>query len=156
MARRTEQNAPGRSPWWRTFIVVPAAILPLLPSASCPVCLAAYAGVLSSFGLGFLFRDPVQRSLIIVFLSISVASVGWATRRHRNIGPITTAVSGSFAIVIGRVLGSVPWLVYFGVPCVVVAAVWNLILKGASTHNGQEQKVNSHDRSRLPACDRSN
>lgn len=137
MPRRTEQNAPGRSPWWRTFIVVPAAILPLLPSASCPVCLAAYAGVLSSFGLGFLFRDPVQRPLIILFLSISVASIGWATRQHRSIGPIATAASGSFAIVVGRVLGSVPWLVYLGVPCVVAAAAWNLILKGSSTRNGQ-------------------
>ncbi len=137
MARRTEQDVPGRSPWWRAFIVAPAAILPLLPSASCPVCLAAYAGVLSSFGLGFLFRDPVQRPLIILFLSISVASIGWATRQHRNIGPIAAVVLGSFAIVAGRILVSAPWLVYVGVPCVVVAAAWNLVLKGSSTRNGQ-------------------
>ncbi len=109
--------------------VIPAAVLALLPSASCPVCLAAYAGLLSSLGLGFLFNDRVQKPLIVLFVSISVASIAWAIRRHGRFGPCLVVLAGSIAIVAGRVIWSVPWAVYLGVPSVVVAALWNLILK---------------------------
>ncbi len=119
----------GRARWWRELAVVPAAILPLLPSASCPVCLAAYAGVLSSLGLGFLFADEVQKPLIVVFLAISVASIAWAARLYRRSGPLLAAAVGIAAILAGRIVGDFPWAVYIGVPCMIVAAAWNLILK---------------------------
>lgn len=45
---------PPRRPWLRSLALVPGAVLSLLPAAQCPFCIAAYAGVLSSLGLGFL------------------------------------------------------------------------------------------------------
>ncbi len=119
----------GSARWWRELAVMPAAILSLLPSASCPVCLAAYAAVLSSFGLGFLFKDEVQKPLIVLFLAISVVSIAWAARLYRRPGPLLAAAAGTAAILAGRIVGDVPWAVYVGVPCVIAAAVWNLILK---------------------------
>ncbi len=119
----------GSARWWRELAVVPAAILSLLPSASCPVCLAAYAAVLSSLGLGFLFKDEVQRPLIVLFLAISVASIAWAARSYRRSGPLLAVAAGTVAIVAGRIAGDFPWAVYAGIPCVIVAAAWNLILK---------------------------
>ncbi len=126
----------GTARWWRELAVVPAAILSLLPSASCPICLAAYAAVLSSLGLGFLFADEVQKPLIVLFLAISVASIAWAARLYRRPGPLLAAAAGTVAILAGRIVGDFPWAVYAGVPCVIVAAGWNLILK----------------RNTLPAC----
>ncbi len=119
----------GSARWWRELAVVPAAILSLLPSASCPVCLAAYAAVLSSLGLGFLFKDEVQKPLIVLFLAISVASIAWAARLYRRPGPLLAVAAGTVAILAGRIVGDFPWAVYIGVPCVIVAAAWNLILK---------------------------
>lgn len=120
----------SRPAWHRALMVVPAAVLPLLPSATCPVCLAAYAGVLSSLGLGFLLNDQVQRPLILVFLGITVVSVAWAATRYRRFSPLLLVLSGSVAIVAARIVWNVPSLVYLGVVFLVAGAVWNLLSKG--------------------------
>ncbi len=113
----------------QTLIAIPAAVLPLLPSFSCPVCVAAYAGLLSSLGLGFLLTDRIQRPLIVAFLVVSVASVGWAARRYKKIGPFALTLVGSAAIIAGRVVWSVTPMLYVGVMCLVAGTIWNLILK---------------------------
>ncbi len=125
------ESAPrrGRPAWVQTIIAVPAAALPLLPSFSCPVCVAAYAGLLSSLGLGFILTDRVQRPLIVAFLIVSVASVGWATKQCNRVGPFLLVLLGSVAIVAGRLVWSVTPALYVGVVCLVAGTVWNLILK---------------------------
>lgn len=120
---------PDRPAWRQTLVAIPAAVLPLLPSFSCPVCLAAYAGVLSSLGLGFVFTPQVQRPLIVFFLTVTLASVAWATRQHKKLGPLMLVLPGSLVIVLARLVWSIPWVLYVGVSCLVAGAVWNLILK---------------------------
>ena len=119
----------GRRAWYQTIIAIPAAVLPLLPSFSCPVCVAAYAGLLSSLGLGFLLTDRVQRPLIVAFLIVAVASVGWAARQYKRVGPFVLVLLGSAGIVAGRLVLSVAPALYVGVVCLVAGTVWNLILK---------------------------
>ena len=120
---------PCRTPWLQTLVAVPAAVLPLLPSFSCPVCVAAYAGLLSSLGLGFLLTDRVQRPLIVAFLIVSLAGVGWAARTTKRVGPFVLVLLGSAAIVAGRLVWRVTPALYIGVVCLVAGTVWNLILK---------------------------
>ncbi len=119
----------GRPAWLQTIIAIPAAVLPLLPSFSCPVCVAAYAGLLSALGLGFLLTDRVQRPLIVAFLIVSVASVGWAGRQYQSVGPSILVLLGSAAIIAGRLVWSVTPALYVGVVCLVAGTVWNMILK---------------------------
>ncbi len=125
------ESAPrrGRPAWLQTLIAIPAAVLPLLPSFSCPVCVAAYAGLLSSLGLGFLLTDRVQRPLIVAFLIVSVAGVGWAARQYNKIGPLVLVLLGSAGIIAGRLIWNIPSGLYVGVVCLVAGTVWNLILK---------------------------
>jgi len=125
------ESAPrrGRRAWYQTIVAVPAAVLPLLPNFSCPVCVAAYAGLLSSFGLGFLLTDRVQRPLIVAFLVVSVTGVGWAARQYKRVGPLILVLLGSAGIVAGRLVWSVTPALYIGVACLVAGTVWNLILK---------------------------
>jgi hypothetical protein len=115
----------------RALLVIPAAVLPLLPSATCPVCIAAYAGVLSSLGLGFVFNDRVQRPLILIMLSLCLASVTWTARRHRRSGLAVVALLGALAIIAGRVVWDAGILTYTGVGLLVIASVWNLVLRRA-------------------------
>ena len=125
------ESAPrrGRRAWYQTIIAIPTAVLPLLPSFSCPVCVAAYAGLLSSLGLGFLLTDRVQRPLIVVFLIVTVASVGWAARQYKRVGPFGLVLLGSAAIVAGRLAWSVTPAMYVGIVCLVAGTVWNLALR---------------------------
>jgi|GEM_PF-2538538 len=125
------ESAPqrGRPAWLQAIIAAAAAVLSLLPGFSCPVCVAAYAGLLSSLGLGFLLTDSVQRPLVAAFLIVSVASVYWAARHYKKIGPFLLVVLGSIGIVTGRLVWSVTLVLYVGVVCLIAGTVWNLILK---------------------------
>lgn len=125
------ESAPrrGRPAWLQTLLAIPAAVLPLLPSFSCPVCVAAYAGLLSSLGLGFLLTDRVQRPLIVAFLIVSVSGVGWAARQYKRVGPLVLVLVGSVGIVTGRLIWNIPPGLYVGVVCLVAGTVWNIILR---------------------------
>jgi len=115
-----------------SLAAVPAALVALLPAAACPACLPAYAGVLSAVGLGFLFNDRILSPLIAVFLAVGIASVGWSTRSHRRVGPLVASLVGTAAIVAGRLIWSVPVVLYGGAAVLIGASIWNVWLKRAA------------------------
>ena len=125
---RLAAHSEGRC-WIQSLAVLPGALLALLPSATCPMCLAAYAGVLSAVGLGFLFNERVLGPLIVVFLAVGVFSVAWSTRSYRRPGPLVVTVVGSGAVVAGRLVWNVPIALYAGVALLIGASLWNLWLK---------------------------
>jgi uncharacterized membrane protein HdeD (DUF308 family) len=100
-----------------------------LPSATCPACIAAYAGALSALGLGFLFNERLLAPLIGVFLAVGIASIAWSMRSHRHLGPLLLTLLGAAAVISGRLIWSVPTLLYTGVGLLVGASLWNLWLK---------------------------
>lgn len=115
--------------WLRTAVMMPAAILPLLPAATCPFCLAAYAGVLSFLGLGYLLNEQVLAPLIVSALLLGIASIAWTTRSHKKAAPLVGAILGAAGVVAGRLVWNVPVLLYLGVALLLGASVWNLWLK---------------------------
>lgn len=119
----------GGKNWLRSLAMIPGAVLPLLPSATCPACVAAYAGLLSAVGLGFVLTERVLAPLIAFFLAVGILSVAWSTRSHRRFGPLVATLLGSAAVVMGRLTGHVPLLLYGGVGLLIGASVWNLWLR---------------------------
>ena len=73
--------------WVRSLTLLPGAIAPLLPSVTCPACLAAYTGVLSAFGV--VLSERVLAPLIIAFLVVGVLSV--APRGMQQFATLTRA-----------------------------------------------------------------
>ena len=123
-----ETRSQERS-WVGAVLTVPGAVLPLLPSFTCPVCIAAYAGVLSTLGLGLVLTERVLAPLIVVFLLVGVVSVARTTRSHRRPGPLLMIVAGSGAVVAGRLVWNVPTVLYVGTVLVFASSLWNLWLK---------------------------
>jgi len=115
--------------WMRTMASLPATILPLLPSATCPACVAAYAGVLSTLGLGVLLTERALAPLIVGFLFLGFVSVAWATKSHGRYGPLLATVLGSLAVALGRLVWRLPPVLYVGVALLLGATLWNLWLK---------------------------
>jgi mercuric ion transport protein len=107
----------------------PAALLPLLPSAACPACIAAYAGVLSALGMGFLAREDVLLPLIGLSLVLGLASIAWTVRAHGRRSPLALAVVAALLIAGGRLAWSAPVAVYAGAAAFLIAAGWNLWLR---------------------------
>jgi len=106
-------------------LVVPGAVLPLLPNATCPVCLAGYVGIFSSLGVGVVLTGRTEKPLILFFLGVSLASVAWAAGRRRRFGPLLLVILGSVAIVAARIVWQLPLITYCGVTLLLAAAVWN-------------------------------
>jgi hypothetical protein len=93
------------------------------------MCIAAYTGVLSALGLGFLFNERVLAPLIAAFLLVGVGSIAWSARSHGRRAPLVVAVAGAGAVVAGRLLWTLPSVLYVGIALLVVGSLWNLWLK---------------------------
>lgn len=114
---------------WPGFAALPGVLLALLPKATCPLCVAAYAGVLSSLGLGVLLTDRVLTPVIVVSLIASVANVAWTTRPLRHRGPVVTSLIGALTVVVGRLVWSHVGVVIAGAALLVAASLWAVWLR---------------------------
>jgi len=108
---------------------VGAAVLAVIPSFSCPVCITAYAGVLSAAGFGFLLNEAVLGPIVAVGLGLNLAALAWTARSHRAKGPLLLGLLASVAVAAGRFLFDLPPLLYIGAAGLFAAALWNLWLK---------------------------
>src|SRR3546814_6588345 len=81
--------------------VLPAVGAALLPKLSCPVCWPAYAGLLSSFGIGFVDYTPYLLPLTAVFVSVSVLALAWRAPNRRGYGPFWLGAMAAAAVLIG-------------------------------------------------------
>lgn len=120
--------------WFKSLAFAPAAVIAFLPSATCPLCIAAYAGALSAVGLGVVFNAHVQVAVMLVFLVIGVGTVAWSARSHGHRGPTGVSIAGAAAFVVGRILWTVTPLLYAGVALLLVGSLWNLWLKRPRSH----------------------
>ena len=120
---------PARRQRLRSLATLPGAVLSMLPSFTCPACIAAYAGVLSALGLGFVLREEFLAPLIVVCLLAGVASMATSGRAHGRAGPLVLTILGSLLVAAGRLVWSVPALVYGGAALLVGTSIWNLWLK---------------------------
>ncbi len=116
----------------RALANLPGALLPLAPSFSCPACVAAYAGVLSALGLGYLLTERVLLPLIVLSLFLGVASIAWTIRAHGRKAPVVLAAVAALLIASGRLVWSLPLVVYIGAAAFLAAAGWNLWLRAGS------------------------
>ena len=117
-------SAPAPRSW---LAVIPGAGLAALAKFTCSLCLAVYAGVLSSLGLGFVATERGFLALTVLLLTFGAASVFWSVRRHHRWSPLVLSVLGAVAVVFGRVKLDTT-AVYAGTVIVAVAALWNLWL----------------------------
>lgn len=123
------RSAPSSWGWLRTVAPLPAAVLAVLPSFTCPVCIAAYAGVLSSMGLGFMYQSKYQTPLIVGFLLVGIATVAYSSRTHKKRSPVLLTLLGAAGVVAGKLVWEVPLLMYGGAALLFGATLYNLWLK---------------------------
>jgi len=114
-----------RTNWLSSAAVIPSIGFAFLPKLACPACWPAYAGVLSSVGLGFLLESRYLFALTASFLVIALSSLAFRARTRRGYGPLGLGVIAGAAIMIGKfVLDSDPAM-YGGVVLLVGASIWN-------------------------------
>ena len=111
--------------WRRAATVVPGVGVSLLPKLICPLCWPAYAGLLSTIGLGFLINS---RNLLVVtalFLTVAVAGLAFRGGQRRGYGPALVGLAASATILAGKFYLDSLTTMYGGLGLLVAASLWN-------------------------------
>lgn len=111
--------------WRRAAAVLPGIGLALLPKLTCPACWPAYAGILSSMGLGFVNYNPYLFPLTALFLTLAVASLGFRAKRRRGYGPLIVGTVAALVLLIGKFLFASEAALYGGIALLTAASLWN-------------------------------
>lgn len=121
---RPAGSGKGRN-WRAAWPTFPAVGALLLPVGTCPACWPAYAGFLSSIGLGFLLYGRYLLPVAATLLGGSLASLAYRARSRRGYGPFFLGVVSSLVALGGKFVLSSDPLLYTGLGLFVVAAGWN-------------------------------
>lgn len=116
---------PTGGGWRLNLAMLPGIGAALLPKVACPACWPAYAGFLSSVGLGFLVRTAYLLPLTAVFLAIAVFALAYRARRRRGYGPLSLGIVASAIVLFGKFYFESDPAMYAGLTVLVAASLWN-------------------------------
>lgn len=111
--------------WRLNGAMLPAFGSALLPKLTCPACWPAYAGLLSSLGVGFVDYTPYLLPLTIGFLAFALAALGYRASRRRGYGPVLLGTMASAVVLVGKFRYDSDPAMYAGLAALVMASLWN-------------------------------
>ena len=111
---------------WKTLgAVLPGVGASLLPKLTCPLCWPAYAGLLTSLGLGFLMSERYVFGVATFFLIVSVGALAFRYRERRGIAPAVLGLMGAALVLAGKFRLESMTAMYAGLIVLVAASLWN-------------------------------
>ena len=122
----------GGKRWGSILLSVPAVLVSLLPSLTCPLCWPGYVAILSALGLGFLATSAYLLPLTLILLGLAMAGLAIQGSRSGQYGPLLLSLVSSAAIVSGKFLLGSASLVYIGVAALIGASGWSLLKRHRS------------------------
>ena len=104
---------------------VPALGVLLLPVGTCPACWPAYAGFLSSLGLGFMLYEEYLLPIAATLLVVALGTLLYRARDRRGFGPFLLGGAASATALGGKFALESDLLLYGGFGLLTLAAAWN-------------------------------
>ena len=132
------EKGPGR--WQSSAAMAPAVGMSLLPKLACPACWPAYAGLMSSMGLGFLVDTAYLLPLTGVFLAGAVGALAFRARGRRGYGPFLLGLLATASVLLGKFALESDPAMYGGIAMLVGASLWNAWPQLKRTPSCQEQE----------------
>jgi mercuric ion transport protein len=111
--------------WGASFAMLPGIGAALLPKVACPACWPAYAGFLSSLGLGFLMETTWLLPLTSAFLVIALGALAFRARSRRGHGPLALGAIAAAIVLLGKFVFEIDAAMYAGIGVLVAASLWN-------------------------------
>jgi len=115
----------GRRSWKLNLAMLPSIGAAFLPKVACPACWPAYAGFLSSVGLGFLLDTTYLLPLSAAFLVIAVGALAYRAKRRRGYMPFMLGVVAAAVVLIGKFRFESDPAMYAGLAILIGASLWN-------------------------------
>ncbi len=109
----------------RSLLAMPGIGAALLPKLACPACWPAYAGLLSTLGLGFLGATRYLLPLTAVFLLVAVGMLAFRARRRRGYKPSILGGLAAALLMYGKFSRGSDPVLYAGLGLLIAASVWN-------------------------------
>jgi hypothetical protein len=104
---------------------LPGILGAVLPSVTCPACWPAYAGVLSSLGIGVVLTGPYFLIAVGALLGITLFALGFRCRSRRGFGPLAMGAVASVVILVAKFAGTDGAETYAAAGALIAASVWN-------------------------------
>lgn len=104
---------------------LPGVVAALLPNAACPACWPAYAGLLSSVGLGTFLNGPYLMAIVVGCLGLSLSALAYKARSRRGYGPLILGGVATVVIVASRVIDAPTVVQWIGAGFLIAASIWN-------------------------------
>jgi len=120
-----EKTRNSRGGWKRFVTVFPVIGAALLPKLTCPACWPAYAGLLSALGIGFVNYTPYLLPLTMLFVLITLFSLGYRASRRRGIRPLLLGSLAAIILIVGRFGFNSDLAMYGGLILLIGASIWN-------------------------------
>jgi len=109
----------------QNLLTVPCLGVSLLPKLACPLCWPAYAGLLSSVGLGFLISTKYLVPITAAFLAIAVGALAFRAKNRHGFGPFGLGLLAAACVLVGKFYFESNTTIYAAIAVLVVASVWN-------------------------------
>ncbi len=114
------------SAWKHTLLMVPAVGASLLPKLICPMCWPAYAGIVSSLGLGFLIGTAYLLPVTAAFLVVSTGALAFRARQRRGYAPFWTGSMAAMVVLASKFRFDSVVATYTGIMLLVAVSIWNI------------------------------
>lgn len=126
-----------------TLAIGPGLGTAIVAKAACPFCYPAIAGFLSSFGMGFMFRETSLLIFSALFAGVALFGLFYRAHSRRGLGPFVLGVLSVVIAGASKAIGQ-DMLLYIGFGGLIVASIWNLIPKrscGSCAVPGVERSI---------------
>ena|SRR5437867_3652925 len=111
--------------WKQGLLALPGVGASLLPKVACPLCWPAYAGLLSSVGLGFLISAAYLLPLTAGFLLLALAAMAFRASNRHGYGPFLLGLFAAAGVLLGKFVWESKPTMYGAVGLLVFASLWN-------------------------------
>lgn len=111
--------------WRQHLLAIPGVGVSLLPKLACPACWPAYAGLLSSVGLGFLISTVYLLPLTAAFLLLALMALAVRAGQRRGYGPFLLGLAGIVGVLLGKFVWESNPTTHGAVGLLIVASLWN-------------------------------
>jgi len=115
----------GKTIFGLNLSILPTLGMALMPKIFCPACWPAYAGVLSSLGVGFFDYTPYLLPAMLVFILIALAALSYRATQRRGYQPFYLGLVASGVLLSSKFYWDSDAIMWLGLVMLITASVWN-------------------------------